>query len=336
MKANWWSKRIIAASLGVCLLFTGNSLVGRGAAAQPEETVAVTDSAQTRMPETWPPTTEPAIATQPPQIDWAQLTAEADGEHIFVYDILTEQMLYCSAEETDKLYPASITKLWSALVALMYLDPEEVVTAGAELKLVKSGSSRAYVGRGCKLTVEMLIEGMLIPSGNDAAYVVAAAAGRKIAEDPEMEAAAAVTVFLGEMNRKAEEMGLESSHFVNPDGYHDEDHYMCPKDVALVGALALENRVIARYIGLQQDSVTFETGEHIAWYNTNHLINPESPYFSPFAVGMKTGYTDEAGQCLLAAFRDGRREVIVGIFGAQQRYQRYADALALFDACPVR
>lgn len=332
MKANWWSKRIMAASVGMSLLFTGNTMAAQGDAAGPEETIP-----------TAPPQTMAPVETTAPEptenrqkyLACAEIGAAADGKQIFVYDVERGEMVYCSVEETESLYPASITKLYSALVGLMYLDPETVVTAGNELKLMQPGSSRAYVTKGCKLTVEMLVQAMLIPSGNDASYVLAAAAGRAIAGDEKLDAYTAVEVFLEEMNRMGKELGLVNSHFCNPDGYHNESHFTCPADAARIGALALENEVIAKYINMQQDSVTFASGEHIAWYNTNHLINPESPYYVPFAVGMKTGYTDEAGHCLLAAFRDGHQKIIVGIFGAEKTYQRYADAAALFEACAV-
>lgn len=323
----------MAASMGMWLLFTGNTLAARSEAAEPEQEPAlpVITAPPTTVPVTEPPETE----SRQRYLACEEIARQADGRQIFVYDGDREEMVYCSSEETEALYPASITKLYSALVALKYLDPETVVTAGNELKLVKSGSSRAYVTKGCRLTVEMLVEAMVIPSGNDAAYVLAAAAGRAIAGDGKLDAYTAVEVFLEEMNRMGKELGLENSHFANPDGFHSEAHFMCAGDVAKVGALALDNPVIAKYINLQQDSVTFASGEHIAWYNTNHLINPESPYYEPFAVGMKTGYTDEAGHCLLAAFRDGHRQIIVGIFGAEKPYQRYDDAGKLFEACVI-
>ncbi len=331
MKANSWTKRMVAASVGMAMLFTGNSLTRLGKAVQPAETQPTAAPTETvPPPETVFPTTVPAQPEETEQL--AEIAAEADGTHIFVYDVHRARMIFCSGEETEKLYPASITKLYAALVALMYLEPETVVTAGEELKHMQPGSSRAYISRGCQLTVEMLVEAMLLPSGNDASYVVAAAAGRAIAGEPTLDADAAVTAFVEEMNRKSKELGLENSHFMNPDGYHHQEHYMCPKDAALVAALALQQPVIAKYCALQQDSVKFESGEHIAWYNTNHLINPESPYYSPNAVGLKTGYTSQAGQCLLAAFRDETKEIIVGIFGAEEQYRRYSDAVKLYEA----
>lgn len=320
-----------AASLVSALLFTGNAWVG-GSTAEAEETLAVAETTavtEARVPETLPTETQPSQV----QLACGEIAELADGRHMFVYDAGELEMVYCSTELTDRLYPASITKVYAALVALMYLEPDQVVTAGEELKLAPSDSSRAYVSRGCRLTVEMLVEAMLLPSGSDASYVLAAAAGRAIGEDESLIGEKAVEVFVSEMNRAAESVGLKNSHFVNPDGYHDEEHYMCPGDVAVVAALAMRDPVIAKYMGLQQDSVTFESGEHIVWYNTNQLITPTSPYYSASAIGMKTGYTGEAGHCLLAAFREGEREIIVGIFGSQERYPRYGTALKLFEAC---
>lgn len=329
MKMDQLSKRIGAASLVTALLFTGNAWAGTIRAEKPETPLATASPAKPTAPET--------VATEPPPspaaAECAAIGAEADGRHIFVYDVAAGEMVWCNAEQTDRLYPASITKLYAALVGLMYLDPESVVTAGEELWLMHSDSSRAYLSRGCKITVKMLVEAMLVPSGSDASYVFAAAAGRAIAGDETLNGEDAVAVFLEEMNRQGGELGLQNSHFTNPDGYHDDDHYMCPADVALVAALCWENPVIAEYMALQQDSVTFVSGQTITWYNNNLLMDPTSPFYSASAVGMKTGYTGEAGNCLLAAFRQADKAIIVGIFGSGEKYPRYETALELFKAC---
>ena len=178
----------------------------------------------------------------------------------------------------------------------------------------------------------MLVEAMLLPSGNDAAYILSAAAGRELAGDPELPAKKAVALFMDEMNRRSEEVGLANSHFVNPDGYHNEDHYSCSGDLATVGELALKNKIIAKYMALQQDSVTFHSGETVTWYNTNRLLNPESAWYCEAAVGMKTGYTQEAGYCLLAAFQQEEGHILVGIFDGENKLSRYTDAVVLFEA----
>ena len=331
MKLDNISKRMGAATLVTALLFTGNSWVGRIQAARPDTTLATVAPAESTLPrETAPPTTEPPSQAF---LDCAQIGAETDGRHIFVYDAEAWEPVWCNTDWEETLYPASITKVYAALVGLMYLAPEEVVTAGSELKLMPSDSSRAYLSRGCKITVEMLVEAMLVPSGSDASYVFAAAAGRAIAEDGDLDGEEAVEVFVEEMNRQVGVMGLVNSHFVNPDGYHHDDHYMCPKDVAVVAALAWKEPVIAKYMGLQQDSVTFVSGQTITWYNNNLLIDPTSGFYTASAVGMKTGYTSQAGNCLLAAFQMGEKAVIVGIFGSEQKHSRYESAMKLFKAC---
>ena len=336
MKDKKWCFGLCAASFVLAGVFTVSTLLRSMPPAQasmPQIVVPVT---------TAPPTTAPTVPTTEPTgpalwyLTCESLAKDMDAGHILVYDATQESMLFCSTDPTDRMLPASISKLYSALVALMYLEPEWVITAGDELKLVKPGSSLAYIGRGHKLTVEMLIEAMLLPSGNDAAFVLAAAAGREIAADPKLSGTAAVEVFCQEMNREALRLGLTGSHFANPDGYHDDDHYSCPQDVALMASLALKEPVIAKYIGLQQDSVVFESGQHITWYNTNRLLNPDSPYYSPQAIGMKTGSTREAGNCLLAAFQQGQRQIIIGIFGSENKTQRYADALSLLEAVSTR
>ena len=86
------------------------------------------------------------------------------------------------------------------------------------------------------------------------------------------------------------------------------------------------------FIKLQQDSVRFASGETITWYNTNRLLNPESAWYCENAIGMKTGYTKEAGYCLLAAFQEDDRQFLVGIFDSENKLSRYTDAITLFEA----
>jgi len=256
--------------------------------------------------------------------------AQVDGEHVFLYDTGEETMVYCSTAQTDKLYPASITKLFSAWVALRILSPDTVVTAGWELGLLKPGSSSASIALDSQLTVEMLIEGMLLPSGNDAALVLAAAAGKQLLGSKKIAAATAVAEFVEEMNQAAVALGFQNSHFENPDGYHSEDHYSCPADLAMIARLALEDPVLRRCMGLTKDTVTFVSGEKHTWSNTNRLLNPESECYDPRAVGMKTGYTGTAGYCLLAAFGE-ENPVVVGIFGGTDAVSRYESAAQLYD-----
>ena len=326
-----YERRFLGSVLTAAALFTLVFALGQlptpGQAAEPEPTVPATE---TTVPATEPEPTTLPTEPEAPQLDW-QAAEEMDGGHIFVYDCGTDTMLYCNTDSRDSLYPASITKLFSAWVALQYLEPEQKIQAGRELGLLQPGSSTAYIAYGSVLTAQMLVEGMLLPSGNDAAYVIAAAAGRVIAGDENCPESQAVEVFVEEMNRQAEELGLTGTHFENPDGYHADGHYSCPQDLAVIGALALENETISRYARCRSDSVRFASGETCTWKNTNRLLNPDSEYYCPSAIGLKTGYTRQAGCCLLAAFETETGPILVGIFGSENKYSRYADAVTLME-----
>jgi len=318
---------VLTAAAILSLLFCLGQLPTPGQAAQPQPTAP---------PETQPmlqllPALVPEEPSEPaPSVSW-QGAEEMDGSHIFVYDCSAEKMLYCSTDRRESLYPASITKLFSAWVALQYLHPEEELQAGRELGLLQPGSSTAYIAYGSVLTVQMLVEGMLLPSGNDAAYVLAAGAGRVISGEEGLSAARAVECFVEEMNRQAELLDLRGTHFENPDGYHSEGHYSCPEDLAVMGTLALENTVISRYARCRSDSVRFASGESCTWRNTNRLLNRESDYYCPAAIGLKTGYTRQAGYCLLSAFDTEMGTLLVGIFGAEEKLSRYENAVKLME-----
>jgi len=262
------------------------------------------------------------------------LCAEAadgvEAGHIFVSDPETGQILYCSTDPGDKVYPASITKLFSAWVALRFLPGDAVVTVGWELGLLEPGSSSAFLALDSRLTVEDLIRGMLMPSGNDAALVLATAVGREILRNPTATAREAVAEFVAEMNRAAEVLNLQNTHFENPHGCHAEDHYSCPADLSVMAALAVDESLIRDTIDLREITVTARSGERYTWRNTNRLVHPEGN--CPEAIGMKTGYTDAAGYCLLAAFGE-ERPLVVGVFGCSDSETRYNTAEELYRLC---
>lgn len=271
--------------------------------------------------------TQPVISISPNFSDVQLLAANA-----FAFDLENQELLYSKGGLDDKIYPASITKLFSTFVALQYLDPETVITAGDELELVAEGSSLAYIKQGHQLTVATLVEGMLLPSGNDAAHILAAAAGRAIAGDPDLSAREAVSCFVAQMNASAQALGMSGSHFCNPDGFHDDDHYTTIRDLLTIARLALENDTIRSYMGLWEADVRFVSGETILWRNTNLLLYPESEFYCPEAVGMKTGYTDTAGNCLMSAFHVNGKYIIIGVFGCPESEDRFVDTLTLYYA----
>ena len=261
-----------------------------------------------------------------------RLAQDMEARHLFVYHTGTNQMLYSKSTGNGKLFPASITKLFSTYVALQYLDPDTIITAGSELDLVHEGSSVAYVAKGSQLRVKMLVEGMMLPSGNDAAIVLAAAAGRVIAQDDMMAPADAVQVFVDEMNRQADLLGFEKSHFPNPDGWHTGAHYTCMNDLARISTLALENDTIRRYMGRGREETNFCSGQYVIWENTNLLVLEGSGFYRTDAIGMKTGFTRPAGYCLMSAFSFEEGDIVIGQFGYINKNNRFTDAINLIKA----
>lgn len=294
------------------------------------------DSVSTNPPaDTTPPTTE-EIPTQPPTEPPIKLTFGEDftleSRDYFVYDCDEENLMAVSPDGLEEqVYPASVTKLFTAYVALQYLDPSDTVKLGQEVYLVSEDSSLAGVKRGQTIRVSELVKGMLLPSGNDAAYGLAAAAARAKSGDSGMGANDALAYFVDMMNATAQAQGMTGSHFANPDGYHDPEHYTTCGDLIIIGKLALSNELIRSCAATVKDQVTFSSGEVAVWNNTNDLIDPESQYFHDDAIGLKTGHTSAAGFCVLTAFNLDGDYIIVGTFGCQRPEDRFIDALKLYD-----
>ena len=286
-------------------------------------TVDTTEPSETTIP-TEPPTEAPTWPTYPE-------SREITAQQAFVYDCATEEFLYISGTASETVYLASVTKLFTAHVALKYLDPETEVTVGDELDMVVWGSSVAELEKGNVLTVEMLIEAMMLPSGNDAAYVLATAAGRVIDGNEDLSPSAAVNVFVTQMNQEARIQGMANTHFANPDGIHESDHYSSMGDLAILGKLALESPAIVRSCSVPRDIVTPIEGRSFAWKNTNELVDPASQYYCPVCIGLKTGQTPDAGSCLLSAFELDGRQIVIGVFGCPEKDDRFPDTLQLLQ-----
>lgn len=274
-----------------------------------------------------------AAATVPTEPDptWTSIPADRaiTAAQAFVYDCSLGDFIHLTGEATDKVYPASITKLFTAYTVLQYLPGASQITVGDELDMVGYGSSVADLEKGDVLTVDQLIEGMMLPSGNDASYILAVAAGRVIAGE-NLSPAAAVSAFMREMNALTRSHSMNGTNFTNPDGYHADNHYTTMEDLVRLANLALNTPSILRYTAVASDTITLDDRE-LQWHNTNALIDPESPYYCPVALGLKTGQTPRAGSCLLSAFDLDGRIIIIGVFGCPEEEDRFADTLQLLE-----
>ena len=329
----------VAAVLFLCGLLLMLSLSPKGpaepappamTASEPiQEVIApeVTEPPVTEPAPTEPPVeiTEPAETTPPSQLE---LTAKA----AFVYSTGEDRFLYIGGDPEEKLAPASLTKLLTAYTALSCMEPEQIVIVGNEVTWIDPWSSVAYLQPGHQLSVKMLIQGLMLPSGNDAAYTLAVAGGRALAEDPQLDSKMAYGIFVDEMNAQARLLGLTGTHFANPDGIDEDGHYTTMQDLVLLTKAAMEIPMIMEYGSMAEDQVVFASGETVTWKNSNLLLHEDSEYYTQSAVGLKTGSTQNAGSCLISLFRqEDSSYLIVGVLGSTGNEQRYDDTLILYN-----
>lgn len=297
------------------------------------DTVAPTETEATQ------PETEPDPAFQMPEITWMTFPEgrQLSAAQAFVYDCQTRDFMFLQGAPEDTVWMASITKLFAIHVASQYLGPEENIRIeSGPLSKVSYNSSTAGLEVGEVLTASQLYVASLISSGNDASYVLATAAGRKIEGDPSLSVDAAIEVFVAEMNRQAQTLGLTGTHFTNPDGYHDTEHYSCMQDLATIAELALSNEAVYSYGPLSRVTITPVSGSDKQWQNLNLLVDANSEYYCPYAVGLKTGYTGAAGNCLLSAFDIEGHRYIIGTFNCPSETSRFDDTLQLFNEIVIQ
>lgn len=317
---------LVMAGVGVFILMLAAEK-GDGESTQPTQTTTVaTEPNVTTQTVGTTVATEPAyIPIDPPDM------SHSTARQIFVYDALAERMLYTLGDQKQTVAPASLTKLFTAYVALQYLEPGDMVTVGEEAGWIEEGSSIAAVSEGCRLSVGMILQGMLMQSGNDAAYAIAVAAGRAVLEDDAATPQEAYNAFVLEMNRQLKSLGMVNTHFTNPDGYHDDDHYSTAEDLLQMAKLALADPLIMEYCGLASAVVHYDSGEEYTWKNSNFLLHESSDFYCPEATGLKTGTTSQAGNCLIASFNTGDTILIIGVLGCEDKEDRFEDAIALFE-----
>ena len=202
----------------------------------------------------------------------------------------TGTVLYeLNADETR--YPASTTKIMTALVTLENADlTQQITVEEGDFTHVTADSSVAGFKPGEVLTVEQLLYGLMLPSGNDASYILA----RAVAGD--------VDTFVQMMNDRAAEVGCTGTHFANPCGLHDDNHYTTARDLMRITQAAMANPTFAQIVSTPSYELpATNLQEARALENSNLLLDSTSSVYYAPAQGIKTGNTTEAGRCLVAA-----------------------------------
>lgn len=229
-----------------------------------------------------------------------------------------------------RMYPASTTKILTALIAIENGDLNETITIGDEIKLMDPDGSRAWLRVGEKMKLSTLIMGLMLPSGNDAAYTIALSVGRKIANNPSLKREEAINIFIDKMNERAREIGAKDSNFVNPHGIHNNEHYTTPYDLALITREAFKYDFFKQAVKTQEYEVLNTDSQGHIWENTNKLLDKGSNSYYKYATGVKTGHTTPAGYCLVSSGNKDNMDVITVVLNTTQGGQ-FEDSRKLLD-----
>ncbi|WP_334072849.1 MULTISPECIES: D-alanyl-D-alanine carboxypeptidase family protein [Paenibacillus] len=240
-----------------------------------------------------------------------------EGQAVLVMDRNTGEVIY-SEQGKKKMYPASTTKILTAVILLENSRPDASVTVGNEVLRRAADESSAGLVPGETLTVKELAAAMLLPSGNDAARTAAAYVARlKSGKDLEPEEANAVFAEL--MNERAKAIGAKRSHFVNPHGLHDPNHYTTANDMALIAREAMDNADFRAIVSESQYDATSDERHVRHFENRNKLLDRGGDWYFQGANGIKTGYTEKAGYCFVgSAVQDGKELITVVLNSSEQ------------------
>ena len=233
---------------------------------------------------------------------------QIDSRIALIYDRASDRILY-EKNGNKQTSMASTTKIMTAIVVLENANLKDVVTIDA--KAAGTGGSRLEIKKNDKITVNDLLYGLMLRSGNDAAVALANYVGGSIEGFAEM------------MNNKSEEMGLKNSHFIVPHGLDNEGHYTTAYELAKMADYALKIDKFKEIVSTKSTTITIN-GYPRTITNTNQLLGSVSGVY-----GVKTGFTNGAGRCLVSACKREDLDIITVIIGADTSNQRTADTIKL-------
>ena len=222
-----------------------------------------------------------------------------------------------------KNYPASVTKILTAILVLEKCELEDIVTVSeSAISNIPSGYVVAPLFVGEKMKIEDLLYALMLESANDAAYVLAEYVGGSVEGFSDM------------MNKKAEELGCKNSHFVNPNGIHDDNHYTTAYDMYLISKYAMKNDKFSKIVSTYQYTLPatnkYNKTDRIM-KNTNSFVNPNSKYYDKNIKGIKTGTTVQAGNCLITDTIKDEFNVITVILGAETADSKFSETKKMIE-----
>lgn len=227
----------------------------------------------------------------------------------------------------EKMYPASTTKILTAILTLENCDLEEKATVSHNaVYSIPSGYVNCNLQEGEEIPIKDLMYALMVKSANDAAVVLAEHIG------------GSVEGFANQMNEKAKQIGCQNTHFVNPNGIHNENHYSTAYDLSIMAQYGMKNEILRNYVATTTYTLPatnkYPNRDRIC-ITTNDMIRPASKYYNEHVIGIKTGYTTEAKNCLISAANQNDTELICVVLHAgtnnEGLSERYIDTSALFQ-----
>ncbi len=235
---------------------------------------------------------------------------KTNSRRYIVYDRISKSMIIGKNEDV-KSAMASTTKIMTTIVILEKSDLDETVTVSA--KAGGTGGSRLGLKRGDKASVRDLLYGLMLRSGNDAAVALAEHVGGSVKEFAEL------------MNEKATELGLTNTHFVTPHGLDDANHYTTALELAKLTDYAMDNETFAKIVGTKSTTI-YINNQPRQINNTNELLGVLNG-----VVGVKTGFTNNAGRCLVTETKRNNMDIITIVLGADTKKDRTKDSVNLIE-----
>lgn len=227
-----------------------------------------------------------------------------------VYDRISKTIIY-GKNENVKTAMASTTKIATAIVVLENSNLTDTVTVSS--KAGGTGGSRLGLKKGDKITVNDLLYGLLLRSGNDAAVALAEFVSGSVSD------------FAKLMNDKADELNLTNTHFVTPHGLDNEEHYTTAYELAKLADYAMQNEKFAKIVGTKTTTITINNAPKQIT-NTNELLGVLNG-----VVGIKTGFTNNAGRCLVTETKRDDMDIITVVLGADTKKDRTKDSVKLIE-----
>ena len=229
------------------------------------------------------------------------------------------KILYAKNQQ-ERLYPASTTKMMTLMLALEHGKLDEQHELPAITGEVPRDSSLVPVYPGEKMSLRDLLYGLMLRSGNDAANAIA------------VICAGSMEQFVANMNKRAAELGMKDTHFMNPHGYHDANHYSTARDLSILALSAMTNPEFAKISSaLTYDLPPTTKRGTLQIRDSSELLNPLSTYYYEGAFGIKSGYTSAAGFCYVGAAHKGEETLLVTIMGSRTRNRGWNDMARLFN-----